>query len=406
MSTFHKHFLAALACFALAGATGAFMRFGILYGTAGLSYANLRHAHSHLMFFSWVTPALMALMAAQLPRLTGRPLGRGFRRIIPVIIILGLVAYVPFLLWGYTSVQIGDARLPPSVIAATLSVIAWYVFAAVYFRQVWRAPMSRPLWLMNAAVVFLLLSTIGTIGLPIVTFARVENPLWSLMFTHIFLDLFGEGWFVLGVLGLAYAALPDAARHRWARIGGELMVAGLPVVFLLFLPVTLVPPSLRWVGSAGGLVVVIGALANVVALWRSTGRSAGGGIWRVALAFLALKSVALLGTLLPATAQWAEIARVRVPYLHWLMLGFVTLGLFAAAERQWGVPGRRWMTLAVIALVTTLLPLSGLWPPGMGGLWALHAAAWGALGPVVVALGVLAVSRLRRGVVINLETGD
>lgn len=393
MSTFHKYFLAALACFALAGATGAFLRFGILHGMAGLNYANVRHAHSHLMFFSWVTPAIIALMAAQLPRLTGRPPGGGFRRIIPIIIGLGLLAYVPFLLYGYRSAAVGGVNLPLAVIAATLSVLAWYVFAAVYFRQARGAPVTRALWLMNAAVVFLLLSTIGVIGLPAVTLTGVENPVWSFAFTHIFLDLFSEGWFVLAVLGLAYAAMPDAGQHPWARISGDLLAGGLPVVFLLFLPVTMIPPSLRWVGSAGGLLVIVGTLGNVAALWRSTGRSSAGGIWRVPLAYLAVKALAQLGLLLPATAQWAEIARARVPYLHLLLLGFVTLGLFAAAERQWGVAGRRWMIAAVTALVLSLLPLSGLWPPGLGGLWALHVAAWAALGPVVVALGVLAFAR-------------
>ncbi len=393
MSTFHKYFLAALACFVLAGATGAFMRFGILYGMAGLSYANVRHAHSHLMFFSWVTPAIMALMAATLPRLTRRPLSAGFRRLIPVVIGLGLLAYVPFMLYGYTAAPIGGATLPPSVIASSLSVLAWYAFALIYARQVRGAPPTRALRLMNAGVVFLLLSTIGVIGLPIVTRAGVENPLWSLMFTHTFLDLFSEGWFVLSILGLAYAAMPDAAEHPWARLGGDLLIAGLPVIFLLYLPVTLLPPAVRWAGSAGGLLVVAGTLANVVALWRSTGRSAAGGAWRAPLAFLALKGVTLIALLIPAAAQWAEVARLRVPYLHWLALGFATLGLFAAAERQWGVPGRRWMTLAVTLLVLTLMPLSGLWPPAMGGLWALHAAAWAALGPVVVAVAVLARSR-------------
>jgi hypothetical protein len=48
------------------------------------------------------------------------------------------------------------------------------------------------------------------------------------------------------------------------------------------------------------------------------------------------------------------------------------------------------MSVAVIVLSATLMPLTGLWPPGWGGLWALHVAAWAALGPVVVAIGMLA----------------
>lgn len=53
---------AAVACFVLAAAAGTLFRFGPLVGLPwGLEAGNLRHAHSHLMFFSWVTPAIMAL---------------------------------------------------------------------------------------------------------------------------------------------------------------------------------------------------------------------------------------------------------------------------------------------------------------------------------------------------------
>jgi hypothetical protein len=391
VNTFQKYFLAALAVFVLAGATGAFLRFGVLYGMGGLSYANVRHAHSHLMYFGWVTPAIMALMASRLPQLTGRPLSLWFARLVPLIIGLGLLAYAPFLFFGYRLVEVGAARMPLSVIAASLNVLAWYVFAWVYWRQARGAPPTRALRLMNAAVVFLMLSTIGTIGLPIITFAGIEDPLLSLIFTHIFLDLFSEGWFVLAILGLAYAAFPKAARHPWARLSGDLLFVGLPVVFLLYLPVSLVPPSLRWIGSVGGLLVVAGTLGNVAALWPSV--SAG---WRAPLAFLTLKGVAQIGILIPAVAQWAEVVRLRVPYLHWLLLGFATLGLFAAAEGLWGVAGRRWMTAAVTLLILTLIPLTGVWPLPLGGLWTLHAAAWAALGPVAVAIAVL-LSPARRG---------
>lgn len=392
MSTsFRSHWLAALAVFALAGTTGAFLRFGVLYGMAGLDYANVRHAHSHLMYFGWVTPALMALMAAQLPRLTGRPLSPWFGRLIPLVIGLGILAYVPFLFLGYRPAIVGGAELPLSVMAASLNVLAWYAFAWIYRRQTRGAPPTRALALWNAAVAFLLLSTVGVIGLPVMVAAGIQDPLWSMIFTHIFLDLFSEGWFVLGGLGLAYAAFPEAARHRWARPAADLLVAGLPVIFLLYIPTHLAPPAVRWVGSVGGLLVVAGTLGSVAVLWRACDTA-----WRVPLAFLALKAIALLGLLLPSVARWAEITRMRVPYLHWLLLGFVTLALFAAAERRWGVGGRRWMTAAVVLLTLTLMPLTGAWPPGLGGLWAIHAAAWAALGPVIVALGVLAARAARR----------
>jgi hypothetical protein len=386
--SYRNLWLASLSVFILAGSTGAFLRFGVLYGMAGLDYANVRHAHSHLMYFGWVTPALMTLIATQLVNYTGQPVSPRVRRIILVTIGLGVLAYFPFLFYGYRPAEIGPARLPLSVMASFLNVLAWYVFAWFYRQQVRGAPPTRPIWLWNAAVIFLLLATTGALGLPILALAGIQNPLWSMALTHIFLDLFSEGWIILATLGLAYAAFPQAARHPWARRSGELMVAGLPVVFLLYMPLHLVPPALRWLGSVGGLLVVAGVLGNIVALWSSVER-----LWRVPLVFLALKAITQLGLLVPEVARWAEITRLRVPYLHWLLLGFTTLVLFYAAGRHWSIRGQVAMTIAVLLLTLTLLPLTGLWPPALGGLWVVHAAAWAALGPVIVAVGVLVNSR-------------
>lgn len=381
---YRRVWLAALVVFVLAGATGAFLRFGVLHGMAGLNYVNVRHAHSHLMYFGWVTPGLMAVIAATLPRLTGRPNSPWLGRIVALTIVMGLLAYIPFLLYGYAPAEVGGARLPLSVMAASLNVLAWYAFAVVYRRATRGAPPTRPLWLWNAAVAFLLLATLGVWGLPVLAATGAQNPLWSALCTHLFLDLFSEGWIVLAALGLAYAANPAAARQPWARRGGDLLVIGLPVVFLLFVPQHLLPPGMRWVGSIGGLLVIAGLAANLIALWPNANSA-----WRAPLVFLAIKTAVMVALLLPGAAQWAETARLRVPYLHLLLLGFTTLSLFAGAEGLWGVRGRRAMTIAVTLLIVTLLPLTGLWPPALGGLWALRAAAWAALGPVVVAVWVL-----------------
>jgi len=276
------------------------------------------------------------------------------------------------------------------------NIIAWYVFAVIYFMQVWRAPKTRALWLMNASVIFMLLATIGIMLMPFLHGERFENPLWGLGLTHMFLDGFIEGWFVPAILAFAYATMPDAGRHPWARVSGDLLVAGLPFVFLLSLPIGVMPPALRLVGSLGGLLVAAGTLGNVVALWGSTRHSVVGKLWRAPLFFLALKSVVLLLMAIPVTGRWVELVQLRIFYLHIITLGTVTLGLFAAAERQWLVPGRGWMTATIVLLILTLIPLTGLWPLALGGPWTRQAAAWATLGPVLVAIAVLIVSWRRR----------
>ncbi len=387
--------LSALAIFVLAGTTGALMRFGNIYGFPwGLQFANVRHAHSHLMYFGWVTPALMALIAAQLPAVSSRPLSeprlRGdFRWPIIMALASGLLAFLPFLLYGYRPALVNGRQIPLSVIFAGFNIVAWYLFIWHYWRETRGAARNYPLQLWDGALVFLLFASLGGWGLAIVTRINIEDPFWSLAFTHIFLDTFAFGWFLLGLLGLIYTSNPAAAGSKLARSSINLVVIGMPVIFLLGMPQHVVPPGLRWLGAFGGLLVAAGLLGHIVVLWPLSGRK-----WKVPLFFLGLTAVTLLATLIPSAARWATIAGLRIPYLHWLLLGFVTLGLVSAAQEKWGeeaIPGRRWMTLAVILLIISLMPLTSLWPPFLRGIWTRHFNAWASLGPALVGAGMLIV---------------
>ena len=364
------------------------MRFGNIYGFPwGLQFANVRHAHSHLMYFGWVTPALMSLIAAQLPAVSGRPLSARFRLPIIMALISGLLAYVPFLLYGYRPAIINGNQIPLSVIFAGLNIVAWYVFIWHYWRETRGAARNYPLQLWDGALVFLFFASLGGWGLAIITRMGIEDPFWSLAFTHIFLDTFAFGWFLLALLGLIYTSNPAAAGSRLARISINLVVIGMPVIFILGMPQHVVPPGLHWLGALGGLLVAAGLLGHIGVLWPLAGRK-----WKVPLFFLGLTAVTLVATLIPSAARWATIAGLRIPYLHWLLLGFVTLGLVSVAQEKWGeaaIPGRRWMTLAVILLIISLMPLTSLWPPFLRGVWTRHFNAWASLGPALVGAGIL-----------------
>ncbi len=379
--------LAALACFILAAATGSLLRFGMRAGyPAGLQMVNIRHAHSHLMYFGWVTPALMALIIAWLP---GSP-SRWLRRVLVGIVIAALLAYVPFLFFGYRPAAIGDLTLPLSTMLAGVNVILWYGFLLAYRRAakgLVRYPWLR-LW--DAALAFLVLASLGAWGLALATILGLSSPTWSQAFSHLFLDLFADGWLVLGVLGLAYVTMPEAATRPQARWGETLVIAGLPLTFLLSMPASALPGPVRLIAGLSGALVAFGLLAHLWALAPVAWRQAR--LWLAPLAFLALKAAGELVMSLPAGALWANRAGLRIPYLHWLLLGFATLALVAAAQQRWGkavTPARSWFVASVFVLQLSLIPLTSLWPSTWGGVWRLDFAAWGTVGPVLVALFML-----------------
>ena len=381
--------LSALGLFILAGSTGALMRFGLLVGFPwGLQYTNVRHAHSHLMYFGWVTPALMGLILVWLPRVTKRSLSphhhKQFRIVIIIVLLLAVAAYSAFMVWGYRPASIGDLRLPISTIIASFNMLAWYAFIFVYWRATKGLERKRPVRLWDAALAFLVLASLGAWGIAITVIFDMRDPIISAALTHLFLDTFSEGWFVLALLGLAYAVNPNASNHPWASKSESLLIMGLPVVFLLTIPVTSLPPFVRLIASIGGLMVGIGLWGNIIVLWQNCSKA-----WRLPLIFLAIKATTGLAITVPALAQWADASLLRVSYLHWLLLGFVTLGLVMVAQTTWGeaqVPARRWLNLAVVLLILTLIPLTALWPPTWHGLWTRQLAAAAALGPVFVTM--------------------
>ena len=391
--------LAALAAFLLAGLTGSLLRFWLWQGfPAWANFGNVRHAHSHLMYFAWVTPALMALIAARLPALTGRRNHPGLWASAAAALVLGLLSFPPFFLWGYRAVETGGLRLPLAVIVSSLNILAWYVFAFFYRKATRGAPGSRPLKLWNAALAFLLAASLGAWGMAILSALGLDDPFLAAAAVHLFLDLFSGGWAILGVLGVIYAAHPRLSQ----RVSGwedPLLFLGLPLSFLLGIRVDLVPTDLRTLAGLGGLLAAAGLALHLRVLWSELAASSLDG-WRAPLVCLALSAGMQAAAALPPLAAWAERAGLRIFYLHVLLLGYVTLGLVNGFRQLWtetGKTGQRPLVWAVAGMLLSLLLITGLWPAALTGLWRLGAVFLFSLGPWAAAAGIaLRLGALRR----------
>ena len=379
----------ALALFVVAGGTGAFFRFGMVYGwTGGLELEHIRHAHSHLMYFGWGTPALMVLIWRCLPDDVTASRERIFRWVVGGVLTAAVLAYPLFLLFGYSPVQMGAARLPIAVIGASLNILCWYGFVGLYVTATRSLPRTGALRLWDVAVGALVLATLGAWSLALLPALGLHNPLIATALTHVFLDLFSEGWFVLGGLGVAFALLPSNSDGP-ASWSVWLVALGLPFTFLLALPVSRLPIELAIAGRAGGAVVGIGLLVMTVRLMRGLPHGTARWLWGVPLAFLAVKAGAqLAGSLVPGLWPGASHG-LRILYLHLMLLGFLSPVLVAGAQTVWARNALCDIAIfygAVGLLLATLLPLTS-W--GFGGVAAYAVAAWGALGPVLAAAWML-----------------
>lgn len=388
-----------MVCFVLAAGTGLLFRFGLLRGLPlGLEPSHVRHAHSHLMYFGWVTPASMILLLGRIPS----PSSRRARWLVDGALLLALLSYPLFLSFGYRPVPIGTAQIPLAAIGAAGNMFVWYGFAW-RFTAVTRAgdPLlrsgTRTCW--SAAIAFLVLSSLGAWGVGPAAILDGAGGLWYQVSLHLFLDLFAEGWLVLVVLGAAYqrfgAHLRPGRETVLARWGRRLLIAGLPVSFLFGVSPDLLATPWRIASRLGTGAAGIGLLLQTSVFLRVGARADSRPdlrYWGFPLALLSLKALAQTGAGLGGAEELVQQRGLRILYLHVLLLGGVTPGLLAAAADRWGpesVRGIHWLNASIGVLLFTLLPLTSLWPSPLTGGWVHDVAIFGASLPILAAIVLL-----------------
>ena len=384
-----------LFCLALAASTGVLLRFGLLYGMPSWAqnYAAIRHAHSHLMYFGWVTLALMALIWEAVGRYAGgaggslpRWLPRQVRWQMGATALVALLSYPAFWQNGYGLTQIGPARLPLGAMVSTFNGLTWFWFVALY----WRAtrglnPRPLPVQLWDWAILLMLLASLGAAGLVGMVVTDSDNLFLQQLFLHQFLDLFAVGWFNLAVLGLLWAQVEahSAALPRW--LPSMSLALLLAPTFVLGVSPALLPPHLFWLAAAAN---VGAACLLAVHLAQYGRRLAAGAVPAARLQWLGLAALAVIvlvafTLLVPGVWEANAVGPMRIFYLHDLLLGWVStilislIGVQVVGRRAWRWTAPLWA--AGVAVMLLALLLFGLAPLPM-----LQVAAWASV-PVAAA---------------------
>lgn len=374
-------------------ALGLYMRLGTLFSLPTFGgFGNLVHAHSHTAYFGWAGLGVMGLMLELLPGLTGRP-----DLAAPRAAAL-LVRVTPWTVGGAMAAYAVQGYGAVSIALATGNGLLWYAFAYAFCAQVRGLPLRRwppALLLFGAAVLYLLVASLGTWLVSALMALQVTDPLWRNAGVYLFLHAYSDGWLELGVAGGAAVLLPrilgaplDRPQWlRWQALLAALLV--LPSFLRLLVPHGLsgLPATL---GAAAGLLLVLPEgllLAATRRAWRGADparRAAPGAAWLVAAWWgLAAKLLTELVPLVPGWEQLAVSRQALMAYLHLKLLGFFTpalLGLAAhlfqarqparcVAVYQAGTAGLV-LTLAAVALVAPQAP--GWVRPLMAGALAFN----------------------------------
>lgn len=393
-----------IALFALvvAAATGSLLRFGLGWGMPAWAgnYTAIRHAHSHLMYFGWATLALMALIWHFLSQYTGRPLPRSVHWQMGIAAFLALLSFPAFWVNGYGLTQIGSASLPLGSMIATLNGFTWFHFAWLYRRESSRLPnRSLPIQLWDWAILLLLLSSGGALGLVGMVMTGAESLFLQQTFLHLFLDLFAVGWFTVALLGILWAWLGQRVELP-ARLPVLPLALAIAPTFFLGMSPTLVAPPLFWVAAvANGLagLLLFWHIAALLRRWEHLPWLA-----RFGVGMLAVHGLMALVVLWPGVWEWASRTQLRVYFLHNLLLGWLSSVLLALILDQLGLGKARWgrwlswaWIVGVGVMLLTLLGLGMLQFVPVSALLLLRAAGWSSLVPVGVA-GIVWLLSLRR----------
>lgn len=335
------------------------------YGGLGtLTPGTIRHAHSHLMYMGWATPALMGLIWALLPSDATKYHDQLFRGVIGATFAAAVLCYPLFLLYGYTPVQIGPVRMPVAAVASGLNILCWYAFVGLYAAGTRRLPRMGPLRIWDVALAFLVLSTAGAWSVGVLHALDVYDPFWTTASIHFYLDLFSEGWFVLGVLGVMVGVFGEEESRSWTR-PLLLVTCGVPTSFLLALPLTYLSGAVELAGRVGAGLVGLGLLLFVVRLSRRAGGNGPGWLWGLPLLALGIKAAGQLAVALVPVLWPGDHNELRILYLHLMLLGFVSMALAAGARVVWRGASVRGLAAFYGAVGLVLGALGVLvWPGG------------------------------------------
>ena len=350
-----------LLSFIIAGITGVLYRYGMLYPLPeGISLANIRHAHSHLMFFNWICPPIMAWMALTVMGKDDKASHLSFVACIYTMIFLGFLSYPFFLLYGYHSVAIGPASLPLAAIISGLIMITWYWFAWLYYKQRQISIQSISLTLFDAALIALIISSLGAWGVSVFQFTTIDSPLISSAMTHFFLGVFTEGWVVLGVLGILWAKfnVPKFTFHSgWLWVP---LLFGSMLVFPFSLNRAIITPEMHITANIGLILIAVSLSLHLFLMIKH--RQLTGFIWKTVAVIIAVKILFQIIAVLPLDI-WPGEHGLRVLYLHLLLLGLASMVLVQAFHSNSDKTAKIMFVITVLFVLISLLFISGYWPP-------------------------------------------
>jgi hypothetical protein len=318
-----------LANLAIVAFLGTVLRSKILFSLPGVDFKNLLHAHSHFAFGGWITLCLFTLMVYEI--LPGRLNRKGKYKILLSGIFLsavGMLFSFPFQGYGIYA-----------IVFSTLFILFTYGFSGIFIKDLLQARTGRAIRMLSiAGLVFADLSSVGPFTLAYMMATHHVNLLLYKDLIYTYLHFQYNGFFTLAVFAIFfnqfYNRLVRSVQKRVDRFSFFLAAAVFPTLFLSYL----------WHFPNGYIrgIAITGCILLAVVLYQFIFmilslkdnlrqiKSFPKVIGTLSMVAFCIKTAVQIGIVIPSVGNEVFGDRpIIIGYLHLVMLGFVSLYLFA-----------------------------------------------------------------------------
>lgn len=306
--------------FFIAALMGTILRYGFV-GNIPFNFKHLTHGHSHIAMLGWVYLMLYTFITHKF--IPQKKQAFTYLFWITQLAMVGMM--ISFPLQGYAAISISFSAL--------------HIFCSYYFvLLVWKNQEKNTLpekWLLKAALVFMLLSTLGIWCLgPAVALVGKQSVFYHLSI-QFFLHFQFNGWFLLAVLALFFNYLNSIKVvvniNQFRRFFLLLFFS----IFLTFaLPISwyISHASLFWINALGIFLQLFSIWffvkiirSNFSLIWKNTTTSISKKLMIFTFGSFVLKILLQTTSLFPEIASISfQIKHLVIGFIHLTMLGVVS----------------------------------------------------------------------------------
>lgn len=329
---------------------GVLMRYKILYPLPQLDQKHLQHAHSHFAFIGWVAQTLYVLMIEKITRNGITKNITRYGRLLAINLFAAYGMLVTFAFQGYSTY---------SITFSTLSVLVAFVLAYTFHNDLRRLKNAVFKTWFNAAILFNVISSLGTFALAFMMATRNINTNFHLGALYFYLHFQYNGFFSFACIGLLLSSLtnvlPLTQNYRFpfllffyacfpAYLLSTLWV-GLPVWLLFIVVIAAIAQLVAWFLLLKKVRLALVTSPDFLKHWRPV-------FYLVGMAFTA-KLLLQVGSTIPALSQMAFGFRpIVIAYLHLILLAIVTVFLVTYIYSQDLLHYNRTIKFALLTFVT------------------------------------------------------